>query len=188
MLLIPLFVATALHPSCMSDRSCMPLQRPRAIMSSRAGVPRAASDPLPPRDPEVERATGGGWSSLLPGRRGLVVLGGLGLCSAFLGNTTLGRWLNEPLFVETAVEQEVDAAGTPYGPSTLKKPSGGLAILILYQVIARFARPRLEERAASSKAQREAQEPTVSDTTDGGTATGSSTSPGSAAGIDGEQD
>ena len=57
----------------------------------------AADDPnLPKRDAEVESATGGGWSSILPNARGLIIVAALGLTSYFAPDTALGRWLSEP--------------------------------------------------------------------------------------------
>jgi len=84
-----------------------PLARPAHLLAApaplvvsrvrRCAQVVAADDPnLPKRDAEVDRATGGGWSSILPNARGLIIVAALGLTSYLAPDTALGRWLGEP--------------------------------------------------------------------------------------------
>ena len=111
-------------------------------------------DPYEKRDPEVERATSGGWSSILPRRTIFTLLG----ISAVATLTPEGSWLNnalnEPLFRKEEVDQ-VDAAGTSYGTLEKRVPSGGIALIVLYNVFARVLRPRLEKDAREKQQQAE---------------------------------
>ena len=118
----------------------------------------AADDPnLPKRDAEVESATGGGWSSILPNARGLIIVAALGLTSYFAPDTALGRWLSEPPIQKVAVEQQRDDAGTPYGPTEANQLTGGLGVLVVYNIATRAVAPKLRERARL-KAEAEAKE------------------------------
>ena len=81
-----------------------PLARPAHLMvapaplvvSRCAQVVAADDEKFPKRDAEVESATGGGWGSILPNTRGLIVVAALGLISYLAPDSTLGRWLSEP--------------------------------------------------------------------------------------------
>ena len=155
-------------PLLMMAVGYVPLARPAHPLASRH-ISRAVrhssivavDDPnLPKRDAEVETATGGGWSSLLPNPRGLIIVAALGLVSYFAGDTTLGRWLSEPPIQKVAVEQQRDDAGTPYGPTEANQLTGGLGVLVAYNLAGTFLRPKLQERArlkAEAEAKAEAE-------------------------------
>jgi hypothetical protein len=109
MLLVPL-VATTYAPLARPAHllaAPAPLARPAHLLAApaplvvsrvcRCAQVVATDDPnLPKRDAEVEAATGGGWSSILPNARGLIVVAALGLTSYLAPDTALGRWLSEP--------------------------------------------------------------------------------------------
>jgi hypothetical protein len=101
-------------------------------------------DSLSERDPEVERATGGGWRSLLGPVPTILAITAVTALSAA---TPLGDALSSPMFRTEEITPQLDDAGTPYGPSEQRVPTGGLLILVAYQLFARIVRPRLEAAA-----------------------------------------
>ena len=119
--------------------------------ASRSPVP-VAGEPLPPRDPLVEKATGGGWSGLLPARRNLIAVGTIGCISALLPDTPLGQLLNAPPLQTEKSDVPLDDAGIAFKTEQTLVPGGGLAVLVGYQLIRRLAAPRLEEAARERRA------------------------------------
>ena len=97
---------------------------------------------MEPRDPMVDRETGGGWSSLLPNRNAVVALALIGGTSYFSQGTKLGDWLSAPPLKQVPKEQQLDDAGTPFGPDTQASLTGGFGVLIAYNFFSVVARPR----------------------------------------------
>ena len=134
--------------------------------ATRPATPRNAivvmqnQDKYPERDPEVDRLTGGGWTTILPRRGALVNVVGIGLLAAVAGDDTwLGRALNKPPIEKQQVEQQVDDAGTPFGPTEKDGATSGLVLLVVYNLFARVVRPRLAAAARERKeAEAEAEE------------------------------
>ena len=113
---------------------------------------------FPERSAEVDRLTGGGWGALLPRRGAIVNVIAIGTLAAVAGDDTwLGRALNSPPIESQAVEQQVDDAGTPFGPTEKNGATEGLVLLIGYNLFARLVRPKLEA-AARERKQAEAEE------------------------------
>ena len=132
--------------------------QPTLLPTHNIGLPRhapaqACEKPGPgleKRDSDVERETGQGWASLIPNPTGLVFVAAIGVVSALAGDSPLGRALNGPVF--TRVESpEVDAAGTAFDTATSLQASSGLFIVIAYNVVARFVRPKIEEMAQEKR-------------------------------------
>lgn len=111
-------------------------------------------DEFEPRDPEVERATGGGWGTFRPNRVGLVAAGVVGVIAGFFPDSPIGRALNEPP-VKSQKESKVDVIGVEYGTTETLKPAGGLLVIGAYVGFTRLVRPRLE---AAARERREARE------------------------------
>merc|ERR1712166_1498244 len=80
-----------------------------------------------------------------------------GLTSYLAPDTALGRWLGEPPIQKVAVEQQRDDAGTPYGPTEGNQLTGGLGVIVVYNLGTRLVAPKLRERARL-KAEAEAKE------------------------------
>ena len=154
LLLAPLLATTAFV--LRSPGSTQPIAALSPILTRRVTVPSACDNNNPRRDPEVERATGGGWSSLFPNPNAFIFIVGIGLFSYFFSDTPVGQWLNEPMLKQVAVEQQVDDAGTAFGPTTEMQATGGLGLILAYNLAGQFIRPRLEKRARA-RAKREAQ-------------------------------
>ena len=118
-------------------------------------------DPYKPRDPEVEKATSGGFRSILPNRITLLAVGGLSAVGLLAPDSPIGTVLNGPLVKQVERDQDLDDAGTPYGPTERTVPTAGLAVVVVYQIFARIIRPQLEAAArekadASSRREEEA--------------------------------
>ena len=124
--------------------------------TSRSGV-AAVRLQLEPRDPEVERATGGGWRRLLPNRGGLIAAGVIGTIAVAFPDSPIGQFLNEPP-ARTVKQDKVDDIGIVYGETSNLQPTGGLALIVGYQLFARVVRPKLREAAKEREEQQQQQE------------------------------
>ena len=127
-------------------------------------------DPKKKRDEEVARATGGGWSSILPRRNNLLAVLAIGAVSYFAGDTPLGEALNGPIIAQKPIDQQVDDAGTPYGPTTAAAPTAGLALLVVWNLVGALARRPLEAAAKEKRRSKDSpSENGASETDDGPT-------------------
>jgi hypothetical protein len=107
-----------------------------------------------PRDPEVEKATGGGWSSILPRRGALVPIALLGVFSLLSTKVPALEKFNAPLIQSVAVEQKVDAAGIPFGPETEKEVNVyGIGTIVAYQALSRLGIRRMKKAGAPGQAE-----------------------------------
>ena len=109
---------------------------------------------MPERDKEVEKATGGGWSSILPSRSAVLAIAGFGVVSALAPKGSfVDEALNAPMMKRVEKEQAVDDAGTSYGASSANALNiGGVGVIVLYQLVRRVAAPRLAAMARDARA------------------------------------
>lgn len=125
----------------------------RGVVADSRARPVLAQEPNEPRDPEVERETGGGWSSLLPRSEVIVFIGAVGLLSTT--DTGIGRALNAPLVKKVDLPDRTDDAGTAYAEQQGLAPTAGLALLVAWNVFGRTIRPFDRIAAFRAKLQQE---------------------------------
>jgi hypothetical protein len=133
-----LSVTHPLRPNIFLDKKQKDAPTSKSTRRSRRREPKMQGG-LEPRDPEVERATGGGWRLLFPSRIGLLLAGVVGAVTVFLPDTPIGRVLNEPPVKTTKESAALDDLGIAYKTSETLTPSLGLLLLLGYPVAREYA-------------------------------------------------